>query len=86
MASILANTHKTYDDLKRIESVMNGMVKSKRHQAMSVPTTPTNKIRAKTLEASPFYHPKLQKPLQGQTFKSQISEVDSRTIKKSKII
>lgn len=30
MASIIASTHKTYDDLKRIESVMNGIIKARR--------------------------------------------------------
>ena len=30
MASIISSTHKTYDDLKRIESVMTGVVKARR--------------------------------------------------------
>lgn len=30
MASIISSTHKTYDNLKRIESVMSGVTKSRR--------------------------------------------------------
>ena len=51
IASIISNTHKTFDNLKRIESIMSGMVKSRNMQKIEVsPTTPIGKIRSKSVE------------------------------------
>ena len=58
MASIISATHKTYDNLKIIESVMSGLVKSKRLEKMSVPTTPINKYRSKSMESDIFFYPR----------------------------
>ena len=49
MASIINATHKTYDNLKRIESVMSGIIKSRRLELLEVPTTPINKFRSKSV-------------------------------------
>jgi len=86
MASIINATHKTYDNLKRIESVMSGMVKARRLEISEPPTTPINKFRSKSVESDIFYHPK--KMEKGKAAKNAFTavDIDSKTIKKSKIL
>lgn len=37
---------------------MSGLVKSKRLEKMSVPTTPINKYRSKSMESDIFFYPR----------------------------
>ena len=48
MASIISSTHKTYDDLKRIESVMTGVVKARRIIDHEQSHTPLARIRCRS--------------------------------------
>ena len=86
MASIINATHKTYDNLKRIESVMSGIIKSRRLELMSAPTTPINKFRSKSVESDIFYHPKKWDKIKAVKNAFANVDIDSRTIKKSKIL
>ena len=84
MASIVAQTNKTYDNLKRIESVMSGLVKAKRIQ--SCPTTPAHKYRSKSVENNIFFYPKHNtKRSPHPNFTHLPEELDSITIKKSRL-
>ena len=65
---------------------MSGVVKSKRLHILSSPITPNNKLRAKTLSSSPFYRPNPNKPNAAIKIHTEPLDLDSRTIKKSKII
>lgn len=58
IASIISNTHKTFDNLKRIESIMSGVVKSKRMKIVDPPITPLNTHRSKSLDNEFFFYPK----------------------------
>jgi hypothetical protein len=84
MASIISSTHKTYDNLKRIESVMSGVVKSKRLEKTAAPTTPIPKYRSKSAERDVFFYPRANSKLPQPKFYIDLAESDSRTIKKSK--
>jgi hypothetical protein len=48
MASIISSTHKTYDDLKRIESVMTGVVKARRIIEQQPHTPLVTRIRCRS--------------------------------------
>jgi hypothetical protein len=86
MASIISNTHKTFDNLKRIESVLSGIIKSKRMKTFDPPTTPINKYRSKSLDNEIFFYPKHPHKKFQSTLSNHLVETDSRTIKKANLM
>lgn len=65
---------------------MSGMIKSRRLEILSAPTTPINKFRSKSVESDIFYNPKKVERVKGIKNGFQNVDIDSRTIKKSKIL
>lgn len=65
---------------------MSGMIKSRRLEILSAPTTPINKFRSKSVESDIFYNPKKMERVKGIKNGFQNVDIDSRTIKKSKIL
>lgn len=65
---------------------MSGMIKSRRLEILSAPTTPINKFRSKSVESDIFYNPKKMERVKGIKNAFQNVDIDSRTIKKSKIL
>ena len=65
---------------------MSGMAKSKKLSPVSVPTTPINKFRSKSLESDIFFYPRKSRNIHNQVKISEEIDCDSRTIKKEKIV
>ena len=63
---------------------MSGIAKSKKLDTGSVPTTPINKFRSKSLESDIFFYPRKSKNIHHQVKVLEGVDSDSRTIKKEK--